>query len=112
MAMKKSFANMSSSKAAKRRIRSSIVKTSRWSCFEGFGLWGFDTPQLAAGSLHYGGSAALLCGANRLAPTGSRGLRLGSALVRLPQFDRYSAKTPVSVLQALPIYLYRVMRMA
>src|SRR5215471_18505576 len=39
MAMKKSYANMSSSKAAKRRIRSCIVKTSRWSCFEGCRFW-------------------------------------------------------------------------
>ena len=51
--MKKSYANMSRSKAAKRGIRSFIVKTSRWSCFEGFGVWGFDTPQLAAGSIHW-----------------------------------------------------------
>src|SRR5262245_22641310 len=53
MAMKKSFANKSRSKAAHKRIRSFIVKTSRWSCFEGFRFWGFDTPQLAAGSLHW-----------------------------------------------------------
>ena len=50
MGMKKSFANMSSSKAAKRRIRSSIVKTSRWSCFEGYGFWGLITRSLLRGA--------------------------------------------------------------
>src|SRR5262249_19305483 len=52
MATKTSYANMCRSKAAKRRIRSCIVKTSRWNYFEGFGFWGLDTPQLAAGSIH------------------------------------------------------------
>ncbi len=50
MGMKKSFANMSSSKAAKRRIRSSIVKTSRWSCFEGYGFWGLIPRSLLRGA--------------------------------------------------------------
>src|SRR5262249_32979772 len=55
MAMKKSYANMSSSKAAKRRIRSCIVKTSRWSCFEGCRFWVLIPRSLLRGAfIHHG----------------------------------------------------------